>query len=541
MLEVYVRRIASTRLRHVRALMAEGRFEEALALADVVLDSDPLPVVADELAMVRASVALVRGDLDAAIASADTVLSQANPVSDHYTEAQVVRLIASMADGSISRGLEPAISLLAGDTRPVGDAAFAAAFTALGSIAWTEGRVEAAVAFLYVAVRRGGRQPIPQIRPRQSLAVVLGAIGRFDDAELMLDDDRLELEVLGEQSWLAALFAWRGRIRLAAGRLTEAADAAAESLDVSNRLRISLFVPLARSTLAQVALLRGDISAAADHVRRCRADTVSPAPFVADLCDWIDAQIVETRDGTAAAATHLSDVYADPAAHTRLLLEEPASPAWLVQVSLAVGERTRAQIITSAARDLASRNPNYSTLEAIAAHTQGLLEQDPAKVALAIRDHRHPRPRALATEDYAMLLTETLPNDARAQLAKSLQLQAEIGAELDVARLRHRLSDEQFGRRSSRFSAAPLDWTSLTPTERRVSEVVAAGLTNREAADRMNVSRHTIDFHLRQIYRKLNVNSRVALTRLVAEHADRQRSAPTPAAALTDDDDSRSS
>jgi hypothetical protein len=114
MLEVDVGRIASTRLRHVRALMAEGRFEEALALADLVLDSDPLPVVADELAMVRASVALVRGDLDAAIASADTVLSQANPVSDHYTEAQVVRLIASMADGSISRGLGPAISLLAG-------------------------------------------------------------------------------------------------------------------------------------------------------------------------------------------------------------------------------------------------------------------------------------------------------------------------------------------------------------------------------------------------------------------------------------------
>jgi DNA-binding CsgD family transcriptional regulator len=135
-----------------------------------------------------------------------------------------------------------------------------------------------------------------------------------------------------------------------------------------------------------------------------------------------------------------------------------------------------------------------------------------------------------------MLLAETLPNDARAQLAKSLQLQTQIGAELDVARLRHRLSDEQFGRRSSRFSAAPLDWTSLTPTERRVSEVVAAGLTNREAADRMNVSRHTIDFHLRQIYRKLNVNSRVALTRLVAEHADRQRSAPTPAPAPTDDD-----
>jgi len=58
-------------------------------------------------------------------------------------------------------------------------------------------------------------------------------------------------------------------------------------------------------------------------------------------------------------------------------------------------------------------------------------------------------------------------------------------------------------------------WESLTDTERSVVQVVAEGLTNREAAERLFLSRHTVDFHLRSIYRKLEVESRVELTRLV--------------------------
>jgi transcriptional regulator of acetoin/glycerol metabolism len=58
-------------------------------------------------------------------------------------------------------------------------------------------------------------------------------------------------------------------------------------------------------------------------------------------------------------------------------------------------------------------------------------------------------------------------------------------------------------------------WDSLTATELSVAELIAEGVTNREAAARMYLSRHTIDFHLRQIFRKLGVASRVELTRLV--------------------------
>jgi DNA-binding CsgD family transcriptional regulator len=65
-------------------------------------------------------------------------------------------------------------------------------------------------------------------------------------------------------------------------------------------------------------------------------------------------------------------------------------------------------------------------------------------------------------------------------------------------------------------------WESLTETEHRVATTVAEGLTNSQTGARLLQSRHTVDFHLRQIYRKLDISSRVQLTRLVLEHASEQ-------------------
>jgi sigma-54 dependent transcriptional regulator, acetoin dehydrogenase operon transcriptional activator AcoR len=56
---------------------------------------------------------------------------------------------------------------------------------------------------------------------------------------------------------------------------------------------------------------------------------------------------------------------------------------------------------------------------------------------------------------------------------------------------------------------------SLTDTERTVASLVAEGLTNRQIAERVFISRHTVDFHLRSIFRKVGVASRVELARQV--------------------------
>jgi sigma-54 dependent transcriptional regulator, acetoin dehydrogenase operon transcriptional activator AcoR len=65
--------------------------------------------------------------------------------------------------------------------------------------------------------------------------------------------------------------------------------------------------------------------------------------------------------------------------------------------------------------------------------------------------------------------------------------------------------------------AAQRGWAELSRTERRIADLVARGCTNRQAADELFMSRYTVDFHLRSIFRKLGINSRVELARLVGE------------------------
>ena len=57
----------------------------------------------------------------------------------------------------------------------------------------------------------------------------------------------------------------------------------------------------------------------------------------------------------------------------------------------------------------------------------------------------------------------------------------------------------------------------MTKSELAVTELVANGLTNREIAERLFVSPHTVNTHLRQVFAKLEVKSRVDLTRLATE------------------------
>ncbi len=66
----------------------------------------------------------------------------------------------------------------------------------------------------------------------------------------------------------------------------------------------------------------------------------------------------------------------------------------------------------------------------------------------------------------------------------------------------------------------------LTPAERRVAEVVAAGATNRAAADRLFVSVRAVEVHLTSIYRKLGLRSRTELAGLLARAEARQRPDP---------------
>ncbi|MFC8244800.1 LuxR C-terminal-related transcriptional regulator [Streptomyces chartreusis] len=61
-------------------------------------------------------------------------------------------------------------------------------------------------------------------------------------------------------------------------------------------------------------------------------------------------------------------------------------------------------------------------------------------------------------------------------------------------------------------------WDSLTVSELRVAGLVVTGHTNRAIAEQLHVSVHTVGTHLRHVFTKLDINTRVELTRLALQH-----------------------
>lgn len=57
-------------------------------------------------------------------------------------------------------------------------------------------------------------------------------------------------------------------------------------------------------------------------------------------------------------------------------------------------------------------------------------------------------------------------------------------------------------------------WEALTDAERRVAQLVAGGLANREVAERLYLSRYTVETHLKHVFTKLGVSSRAELAAL---------------------------
>ena len=92
--------------------------------------------------------------------------------------------------------------------------------------------------------------------------------------------------------------------------------------------------------------------------------------------------------------------------------------------------------------------------------------------------------------------------EARDTLTKALEVFDGLGAASWADRTRAELA---------RIGGRAASSVDLTPTEARVAALVAAGSTNREVADALFVSVHTVEANLKRIYRKLGIRSRTEL------------------------------
>jgi DNA-binding CsgD family transcriptional regulator len=107
---------------------------------------------------------------------------------------------------------------------------------------------------------------------------------------------------------------------------------------------------------------------------------------------------------------------------------------------------------------------------------------------------------------------------ARASLEAALALFEELGAHLWAENARAELK---------RIAGRTPTGDVLTPTERRVAELVADGHSNKEIAATLVVTVKAVEAHLTRIYGKLNIRSRTELTRLLIGESQVQENRKT--------------
>jgi DNA-binding CsgD family transcriptional regulator len=221
------------------------------------------------------------------------------------------------------------------------------------------------------------------------------------------------------------------------------------------------------------------------------------------------------------------DIYAyvqDLERHLQLTLfgsgiADPEGAVLLVRGALADGDRDRALALAERTQRLAAITPGDPDTAAAADHTRGLIEQDPAALQCAADRYAAARARAGALEDAGNAWAGQGDRDrAMTLLSQAYALYEKFGDAEDLARVRSSLRAAGTRLRHWTHADRPaFGWDSLTDTERRVTDLVAQGLSNRQVANRVFLSTHTVAFHLRHIFWKLGITSRVQLARIAAE------------------------
>jgi DNA-binding NarL/FixJ family response regulator len=263
---------------------------------------------------------------------------------------------------------------------------------------------------------------------------------------------------------------------------------------------------------AELHRLRGDLDRAETGYREASRHGHDPTPGLALL--------ELARGGVTAAAVTIG----------RTLKEHRKTPERLALLAAAVEIRRTAGDLEgarAAADELAAiaARASSTVLEAMAAHALGTVLASEGDMAAALSQLRlAARAWQSLSMPYEAARTAVAVGVACAAMgdgvAASLELDnaravfAELGARPDLERLAA-LAGLGDGRSAS---AATDRGAGLSPREREVLAELAAGKTNREIAETLVISQHTVGRHVESIFTKLDVTSRAAATAYAYEH-----------------------
>jgi len=296
--------------------------------------------------------------------------------------------------------------------------------------------------------------------------------GEFDSLAARLEEWRLQSE--DAQGTSAALARCRAFLAVARGDADEAARLAADAVALPTEIKIEWHRLEGLRALTLAALLAGDPAPALPHAREVwewtrREGIDDPGAF--PVCgDYVEAL----------AATGSLDTARTVTAEVERLAAEQEHP-W----ALATAARCRGHVA------LAARDDPLAAVElgdAAARFGELGFQWDTARmlVHLGIAQRRL-----------------RLRTEARRSLEEAVRVFEELGSRGWAGWARAEL-----GRVGGRTASE-----GLTPTEQRVAELVAQGLSNKEVAAALVVSVKSVEANLTRIYAKLGVRSRTELAR----------------------------
>jgi len=352
-------------------------------------------------------------------------------------------------------------------------------------------------------------------------------------ARLLLDADRMEeaasvaqtgrqlMEEHGVVLGQAECHSLLAEQLLHTGHWDDAVAEAETTVDLCTTFEAWHAFGMAKSILALVATRRNELQRAEGHVAAAR-DRLASAPdqHGRPWVHWTTGLSLEATGDIRGALRSLVEAWSDSEG---IVSDEATFGPDLVRVAVHLGELHLGE--EAAARlEAGAAKAGLPRIDGAAMLCRGLVDDDVDALEASTNAYRsiaRPYDLARACELLGVARGRRGSNgDSVAGLRESIEIYDRLGAARDVARVDAflRALGVPRGRRGPR-RRPETGWESLTPTESSVVQLVADGLRNRDIADRLFISRRTVETHLTHVFRKIEVSSR---TELVAE-ASRRR------------------
>jgi DNA-binding CsgD family transcriptional regulator len=339
---------------------------------------------------------------------------------------------------------------------------------------------------------------------------------RLDLAHRWLSEALREASGRGSLLGTSIALAVRSQLRWLAGELAEAEADARISIDAQLEAGWASVLPLAVAVLAECQLERGDPQAA---VRLFEDSGLGGALPEQQMYRWAQASRGRARVAAGLADEGLADLLDSERAQMGPLAS--VALLWRTDAALALsarGERAEAYRLAEEQLTLA-RQAGVPRPLGVALRTLGLLSEG-GQAQHLLAEAVTVLNGSSARLEHARALIE-LGSDvrragqrkaAREHLGAGYELARHCGSPILVKRAGEELTAT--GVRLRRAALTGLD--SLTPSERRVAEMAASGMSNPAIAQALFVTRKTIEMHLGNAYRKLDVAGRQQLAGALA-------------------------